>query len=63
VIKKQYEKVEYVAVKIMKLVIVSYNSVCLMCGRWWHILPPLPLSYPEKENMQAQRRNRKSKWI
>jgi hypothetical protein len=29
--KKQYEVVEYVAVKIAKLLIMSDNSICLMC--------------------------------
>jgi hypothetical protein len=29
-ISKQYKEVEYVAVKITKLVIMSYNSICLM---------------------------------
>jgi hypothetical protein len=42
---------------------MSYNSVWLMCGRQWHILLPLPLSYSEKENRQAQGRNWKYKWI
>jgi hypothetical protein len=31
VVTKQYEEVEYIAVKITKLVFMSYNSVCLMC--------------------------------
>jgi hypothetical protein len=61
VLKNQYKEVRCDAVKIMKLSILCYNSICLMCGHWWHILPPLPLSYPEKENRQAQERNRKSK--
>jgi hypothetical protein len=30
-IKKQYEEVEYVAVKIAKYFIMIYNSICLMC--------------------------------
>jgi hypothetical protein len=57
VLKKQYKEVECVTVKIMKLSILCYGSICSMCGRWWHISPPLPLSYPEKENRQAQGRN------
>jgi hypothetical protein len=28
---------------------MSYNSICLMCYNWWHILLPLPLSYPENK--------------
>jgi hypothetical protein len=46
-----------------KLNILCYDSICSMCGRRWHILPPLPLSYSEKENWQAQGRNWKSKRI
>jgi hypothetical protein len=34
----------------MKLRMLKYNSICSMCSHWWHILPLLPLSYPEKEN-------------
>jgi hypothetical protein len=49
VLKKQYKYVEGVAVKIMKLSILCYNSICLMCSRQWHISSPLPLSYPEKK--------------
>jgi hypothetical protein len=30
-VKKQYEEVEYVAVKITQLVIMSYNSISSMC--------------------------------
>jgi hypothetical protein len=56
-VEKQYEEIECVAF------IMSYNSICSMCGCWWHILPLLPLSYSEKENWQAQGRNWKSKWI
>ncbi len=56
-LKKWCEEVECDAVKIMKLSILCYDSICLMCGCWWHILPPLTLSYPEKENRQAQGRN------
>jgi hypothetical protein len=47
--------------KVMKWYIIRYNSICSMCGHWWHILPPLPLSYSVKENRQAQGRNQKSK--
>ncbi len=46
VIKKQCKDVEYVAVKITTWFIMRYNSICLMCCHWWHILLPLPLSYP-----------------
>ncbi len=53
-LKKQYKEDECVAVKITKLSILCYNSICSMCGCWWHVLPPLPLSYPEKENRWAQ---------
>jgi hypothetical protein len=63
VIKKQYKEGEYVAVKRTKSVIMSYNSICLMCCHWWHILLLLPLSYPENENRQAPGRKWKSKWI
>jgi hypothetical protein len=49
-VKKQYEEVECVAVKIMKLSILCYNSICSMCSHWWHISPLLPFSYPEKES-------------
>jgi hypothetical protein len=62
-LKKQYEEVECVAVKVTKLSILCYNSICSMCGCWWHILPPLPLSYSEKEHRQAHVRNWKSEWI
>jgi hypothetical protein len=31
VVEKQYEEVEYVAAKITKLVVMSYDSICLMC--------------------------------
>jgi hypothetical protein len=47
-LKMQYIEVECVAVKTTKLSILCYNSICLVCGNWWHILPPLTLSYPEK---------------
>jgi hypothetical protein len=50
VLKRQYKEVEHVAVKITKLSLLCYNSICLMCGCWWHILPLLPLSYSKKEN-------------
>jgi hypothetical protein len=60
-LKKQNEEVEYAPLKVMNQFIVSYNSICLMCGCRWHISPPLLLSYSEKENRQAQGRNRKSK--
>jgi hypothetical protein len=50
-VKKQYKEVECVPAKITKLSILLNNSICLMCGRWWHILPPLALSHPEKENI------------
>jgi hypothetical protein len=53
VLKKQYIEVECVAVKIMKLSILCYDSICSMCSRWWHISPLLPLSYAEKENRHA----------
>jgi hypothetical protein len=33
---------------------MSYNSVWLMCGRQWHISPPLPLNYSEKENRETK---------
>jgi hypothetical protein len=42
---------------------VIYNLVEERIGCWWHILPPLLISYSEKENRQAQGRNYKSKWI
>jgi hypothetical protein len=61
VLKNQYKEVKGVAVKITKLSILCYNSICSMCGLSWLITPPLPLGYPEKENKQAQERNRKSK--
>ncbi len=57
VLKKWYKEVECVAIKMTKLSILCYNSICSMYGRWWHISPPLPLSYPEKENRQTQGRN------
>ena len=53
VLKKQYKEVECVAMKIMKLSILCYDSICSMCSRWWHISPLLPLSYAEKENRHA----------
>jgi hypothetical protein len=31
VVENQYKEVEYVTVKIRKLVIMTYNSICLMC--------------------------------
>ncbi len=36
-----------------------------MCGHHWHVLPPFPVSYSEKEKRWAQGRNCKSKriWI
>jgi hypothetical protein len=49
VLKKRCKEVECVAVKIMKLSILCYDSICLMCSHRWHILPPLPLSSPGKE--------------
>ncbi len=42
---------------------MSDDSVWLVCGRQWHILLTLPLSYSEKVNRQAQGRNWQSKWI
>jgi hypothetical protein len=63
VLKKQYKEVECVAVKITKLSILCYDSICLMCSCWWQILSLLPLSYPEKKNKPPQGRNWKSKWI
>ena len=48
VLKKQYKEVESVAVKITILGILCYNSICSMCSRPLHILPLLPLNYPEK---------------
>jgi hypothetical protein len=47
-VKKQFEEVECVAVKITKLGILCYDSICSMCHYRWHILPLLPLSYSEK---------------
>ncbi len=33
---------------------MSYDSICLMCYSQRHLLLPLPLSYPKKENKQPQ---------
>jgi hypothetical protein len=58
-----FKRVEYFkVVKTMSTGLYNY-SICLMCGCWKNISPLLPLSFPEKEKMQAQGRNWKSKWI
>jgi hypothetical protein len=59
-----FKRVEYFKVVKTKLTGLYNYSICLMCGhRRKLILPPLPLSFPEKENMRAQGRNQKSNWI
>jgi hypothetical protein len=63
VVKKQYKEVEYVPVKITKLVIFEVRFYLFDVLSQFHILPLIPLSYPEKENRQAQGRKWKSKWI
>jgi hypothetical protein len=47
-----HKEVEYVAVNY-GVVYYEFNSICSMCCHQWHILLPLSLSYPEKENRHA----------
>jgi hypothetical protein len=61
--KNVFKRVEYFEVVKMKLTGLYNNSICSMCCRRKHILPPLPLSFPEKENRQAKGRNWKTNWI
>ncbi len=49
VVKKAIYRSWVFCCKIMKWFIISYNSVWLMCSCWWHISPPLALSYSEKK--------------
>jgi hypothetical protein len=56
-VKKQYEEVEYVAVKIMKLSIICYDSICSMCclgGIFCHCslsaIPRKKIGKPKEEN-------------
>jgi hypothetical protein len=62
-IENVFKRVEYFKIVKMKLKGLHYYSICSMCGCRKHISPPLPLSFPKKENKQAQGRNWISKWI
>jgi hypothetical protein len=48
------KRFEYFKVVKMKLTGLHNYSICSMCGCWKHILPLLPLSFPEKENRWAE---------
>jgi hypothetical protein len=49
IVEKQYIRVEYVVVKITKLLFVSYNSICSMCCGWWHFCYHSLLAFLRKE--------------
>jgi hypothetical protein len=63
VLKKQYTEVECVGVKITKLSILCYDSICLMYGCWWHICHCSLSAILRKKIGKPKEENWKSKWI